>query len=149
MYIALSCLMMRFGVERSRTRDQGEELTEVQGLAPKNGNSKDKDTAPKPYQDSRNQMKRSAIPAAQQKSIRNRRVSSGSSSGHSSQTPGGSNAKFWGQREHAGPSRSWLLHNKTKMDWPHVLHSESSFAAPMCLERTQSTSLQSTDMPPT
>ena len=112
MCIALSCLITSRDVVGAHTRDQCEELTEMQGWATKMATAKTSNTVRNPYQDSRNQMKRIAIPAAQQKSIRHRRVSSGPRSGHSSQTPGGSNAKFLGQREHAGPSRPLLLHNK-------------------------------------
>ena len=117
----------------------------MQGWATKMATAKTSITAHKTYQDSRNQVKRIAIPAAQQKSIRNRRVSSGSGSGHSSQTPGGSNAKLLWQREHAGPSRPLLLHGK---NWSNILHSESSLPASMSRNRTQDTSLQSIDMYP-
>ena len=141
----LTGLMMRLGVVVTCTRDQGEELIEMQGWPRKMATAQTSKSAHKPYQDSRNQTKRIATPAAQQKSIRHRRISSGSRSGHSSQTPGGSNAKFLGQREHAGPSRPLLLHNN-QLSSPTLLHSDSSFPAPMSLERTQNTSLQSMDI---
>ena len=105
-------LVMRLGVLGTRTRNQGKKKPRCGDAQRKMTTAKTSKTAHKPYQDSRNQMKNIAIPAAQQKSIRHRRISSGSRSGHFVQTPGGSNAKFWGQREHAGPSRPLLLHGK-------------------------------------
>ena len=120
----------------------------MQGWSTKMAIAKTSITTHKPYQDSRNQVKRIAIPAAQQKSIRNRRVSSGSGSGHSSQTPGGSNAKLLGQREHAGPSRPLLLHGKNDNGLAKHIHSESSLPASMSWNRTQDASLQSIDVSP-